>query len=90
MITLKDIKKIYLKNIPKRFRININKYIEDNYVQDVIRRALKYELTDGDNKEIFRRGSHDNKEFPDLYWLVFIYIHPLTIGQYILEESEKI
>jgi hypothetical protein len=86
MITLKDLQKTYLKSIPRNFAFAINQYISAPDVQAVLSKALNYKLSDADYNWLFKSGSHTSKQYPHLYWLCAIYIHPLTIGQYVAEQ----
>ena len=89
MIQIKDIEKRYYKRIPRKFRIHLEKYINIPYVQEVLGRALRYELTDRDNKEVFAKGKQ-GAEYSGLYYIAFIFIHPLTIAQAILDCANRI
>lgn len=91
MIALQDIKKEYGLNIPKKIKIKIARYIQEDKIQEYIYKALNYILTEQDIDNIFKIGKNkDNAEYPYLYWLCCIYIHPLTKGQYILNNWDKI
>ena len=83
MITLKDIQDRYYMPIPKRIRDCVNSWIAQPEAQAYIVKALDYELTDQDCRELFRIGSHKAK-YPRLYYLCCIYIHPLTVAQHIV------
>jgi DNA-binding transcriptional MerR regulator len=94
MITLKQIIKKYGIPIKNEFRIAIQKYIHEPEVQDILKKALKYNLTDKEMNELFKIGrhpsaKHPNIKYPHLNYLATIYIHPITHAQYILKEAEK-
>jgi len=88
MITLDRIQETYGLRIKKKVRFEIQKYLQDEKIQGLIRKALDYELDDQDSDWIFKNGMHKGL-YPHLYWLCMIYIHPLTIGQHILKETDK-
>lgn len=82
MVTLKQIQKRYKKRLPKRFVVDISKYIDQDDPQEFIKKALAYKLADSDYKTLFSIGRHKSKQYPKLYYLCCIYIHPLTIVQH--------
>jgi len=87
MITLKDIMARYQMPIPKRIRIEIEKWIRLPEPQKYLAIALEYELEEKDAHYIYSIGKHNGK-YPRLYYLCCIYIHPLTIAQAIFRLAE--
>jgi len=86
MIELTDIVKLHEKSIPERIKREINVWISNKKIQGWIKKALTYSLTDEERNHIF---SLRNK-YPRIYWLLFIYIHPLTIFQAMIDEADKL
>lgn len=82
-ITLKDLERQYLE--PIKFKRDIEKYISTSKVQGLIRKAMKGALTDKDNSNVYKIGKKGGL-MPNLYWLLFIYIHPLTTTAYICKK----
>ncbi|GAH52939.1 unnamed protein product [marine sediment metagenome] len=78
MITLNQLEKKYKKRISKKFKIAIEKYINDDYVQSVLKKAMRYELEDKDRDFLYEVGHHNSKQFPYLYYLAAIYITPYS------------
>lgn len=89
MITLENIIKNYGMPIPRKIRIEIDKYISIPEVQYLIVKALKYELTDTEIDYIYKIGNHKG-QYPRLYYLCLIYIHPLTRAQNCFRLLEQI
>ena len=89
MITLDKIIKTYGCGIKRQFRIDINKYINNDNIQDILKKALKYQLTEKEIDYIFKVGRHNSKTYPHLYYLCTIYIHPITKLQYIANGLSK-
>jgi len=90
MVTLKAIEKKYGMPIKRSFKRDIEKYINDVYIQDILAKAMRYDLTDKEIDRIFEIGKHNSKQYPHLYYLATIYIHPLTYGQAILRHAKKL
>jgi len=89
-IDYNELEKIYLKKISPKFKKMLGEKIKDDYCQKMIKKALQYDLTDSDNREIFKVGSQSkNSLYPGLYYICFIYIHPLTVVQSFCETVEK-
>ena len=89
MITLKKIMSRFGMPIPKRIRIEIEKWICLPEPQKYLAIALKYEIDDKDAKRLYSIGNHKGK-YPRLYYLCCIYIHPLTIAQNCMRIAESI
>jgi len=85
MITLKQITQRFFQPIPKRIQIVINKWITESEPQEYICKALAYELSDADYRHLYQIGNQKGK-YPRLYYLCCIYIHPLTVCQYIVSK----
>ena len=90
MIEIKDIEQRYCKRIPKKFKVNLEKYIYDARVQAWLKSAMEYELTDAEVSYIYKIGNQKAKEYPGLYYIATIFIHPLTIAQAICEKAERL
>ena len=90
MITLKEIQKEYLRRIPIKFAKPMEKYINEPIVQNYIDKALRYELTNSDYNWLAEHGMHGSSEYPHLYWLCAIYIHPLTQLQELANKCERL
>lgn len=88
-ITIKKLEGRYYKRIPKKFRVPLQQYIDNEYVQEVLKKAWNYELTDEDNREVYRRGRQGG-EFSGLYYISFIYIHPLTLAKAICDMADRL
>ena len=89
MISLNDIISDYGVSIKKSIRQDIEKYIHLDIAQDYVKKALGYNLTDEDERNLYKIGNCKGL-YPRLYYLCCIYIHPLTRVQYILKVAEKI
>ena len=90
LITIQDLQRKFIRRMPRRFIPDIQRYINVGEVQDYLHKALKYGLTDAERNHIFRIGQHKlGMPFPHLYWLCFIYIHPLTAVQAIVARSPQ-
>ena len=82
MISYNELEKIYIKKISPKFKNMLGEKIKDDYCQKMINKALKNNLTDNDHNEIFKIGNQSkNSLYPGLYFICFIYIHPLTVIQ---------
>jgi len=90
MITYKSLEKEYGCQISGKIKKMLGDKINHVFCQTMLEKALKYELTDKDHRIIFNRGSQGSPDFPGLYYLCFIYIHPLTIAQSCLNLASKI
>ena len=88
MIDYKMLEKKYLKHIPLKFKRMLGDKIYEPYCQDILEKALTYNLPN-DTRDLFSKGKQDSDMYPGLYYLACIYIHPLTIVQHILNETEK-
>lgn len=89
MITLKQIQARYKRRIPPKFVRDINSWIDLPFVQKYLKKALAYDLSNTDSKHIYNIGNNKGL-YPKLYWLCFIYIHPLTIAQDVVEKTETL
>lgn len=89
MITLQQIQSRFKKRLPRKFVREISKYINESVPQAYLKKALNYELSDDDCKALHEIGHHKG-QYPKLYYLCCIYIHPLTIAQYVVEGLEKL
>ncbi len=89
MITLKQIQKRYKRRIPKNFVRDINSWIDRPFAQKYLKKALAYDLSGSDNRHIYNIGSHKG-QYPKLYWLCFIYIHPMTIAKDVAEKTANL
>lgn len=87
-ITLIDLEKEYLQPIKSSFKKDISKFISNPKVQSWIKKALKGSLSDKDVSEIYKIGKKGS-EMPNLYWLLCIYMHPLTTTAFIFKKLSK-
>jgi hypothetical protein len=87
-MTLNEIQHIYGAKLGKRQILS--KWINNPICQNYIKKALEYKLTDSDADHLFKIGSWKSNQFPGLYYLCLIYIHPLTKLQGICQKLEKI
>ena len=85
MLTIKDIKRRYKAPLKRVFIADIEKYINEPIVQKILQRACTYELSEQDFDWLWDNGQHGGK-YPHLNYLCTIYIHPLTVAQYILRK----
>ncbi|MCT4151310.1 hypothetical protein HZP59_08700 [Elizabethkingia anophelis] len=85
MITIADLQKEYLQPINKGFKKDIEKFISDAKVQTWVKKAMKGKLTDKEVTEIYKVGKKGG-QMPNLYWLLCIYIHPLTTTAFIFKK----
>lgn len=85
MITIADLQKEYLQPINKGFRKDIEKFISDAKVQIWVKKAMQGKLTDKEVSEIYKIGKKGS-QMPNLYWLLCIYIHPLTTTAFIFKK----
>jgi hypothetical protein len=90
MITYKSLENQYGLKISKKFKVMLGDKINDNYCQTMLKKALKYNLSKAEHDNIFKVGSQSSAEFPGLYHLCFIYIHPLTYLQAIDKMAKNI
>lgn len=88
MITIADLQKEFLQPIKKNFKKDIEKFISDEKVQNWIQKSIKGKLTDKEVAEIYKVGKKGG-QMPNLYWLVCIYIHPLTTTSFIFKKISK-
>jgi len=84
MITIPILESQFYQEVPRKFRTEINNYIDAGFVQSMLKKAISYELTDNEISHLFKVGRHKNSKYPHFYWLCTIYIHPLTVMQYIV------
>ena len=80
---LTNLEKQYYKRIPKRFKNTINNHIDSDFTQDMLKKAINYELSGIEKDLLFKIGKHKDCAYPHLYWLCTIYINPLTVIEYI-------
>lgn len=85
MITITDLQKEYLQPINKDFKKDIEKFISDAKVQIWVKKAMQGKLTDKDASDIYKIGKKGG-QMPNLYWLLCIYIHPLTTTSFIFKK----
>jgi hypothetical protein len=90
MITIEQIESRYLKRIPKKFRVNLIRYIKKPIVQNYLAKALRYELTDTDSHYLYLIGNQKATKYPGLYYITCIFIHPLTIAQVICDKADAL
>jgi len=90
MITYKSLENQYGLKINKKFKLMLGDKINDNYCQTMLNKALKGNLTNADNKDIFSKGQQSSKEYPGLYYLCFIFINPITYLQSIDKMAKNI
>ena len=94
MVTIKQIEKEYGKRIPRKFRVQLEKYIDNDTVQRLLRKALSYKLSESDFKELYIIGSHpDSKKlamFPGLNYICVTFIHPVTKWQAVAEKLDRL
>jgi len=88
-VTIASLKKTYLKTIPKKIRVDVEKWIDDKACQEILNRAIKYELTESDYHFMNMHGNWNNCDFPKLRWVCAIYIHPLTTLGAIANKADK-
>ena len=88
MITIKDLEKEYLQPIKPGFKKDIEKFFSDVKVQKLIKKAIRGKLTDKEVYEIYKVGKKGGQK-PNLYWLLCIYIHPLTTTSFIFKNILK-
>ena len=85
----KDLERIYIYRISPKCKQQLGEKILEPYPQAMIRRVLAFQddtttkarhpFSDAEYDELYARGSWSSKEYPGLFYLVDIYIHPLTI-----------
>lgn len=94
MITAKQIEKTYGKRIPRKFRVCLEKYIDIPDVQEMLRKALDYDLNNADLKWLWENGRHpDYKEpgkYPGLNYICLTFIHPITKWQALAEKVDRL
>ena len=90
MITIKQLQHKYLRRIPGKFKVEIEKYINEPKIQDFLKKAIKYRLTDAERNYIWQVGQHKSSQYPHLYWLLFIYMHPYTALGAIATKIQKL
>lgn len=89
MITLRQLESKYLRRIPRKFRMEINRYIDHPMVQGLLTKAIEYKLSDDEKDLIYKLGQHRSDKFPHLYWLLLIYISPWTIAGHVTGRLDK-
>lgn len=89
MITLKQITNRFKKRLPRKFVKEISQYITKPIPQKYLKKALLYKLSDSDYKTLYKIGHHKG-QYPKLYYLCCIYIHPLTIAQHVVSGLDKL
>ena len=85
-ITTQSLQEEYIKKIPKKFKLKIEKYIDKQKIQTILNKANKGILTKTDYNNINKL----NEIHPKFYWLSCIYIHPLTILSEISKKLNRI
>lgn len=83
MITLNQIQKEYGATLRKRKFMN--RWINNPICQAYVQKALEDKLTDNEVDKIFEIGNWKS-QYPGLYYLCTIYIHPLTYLQGIIQK----
>lgn len=89
-ITIQQIEKKMHSKIKAKFKNNISKFISDHEAQRLIKKSLEYNLSDLDRKKLYSIGLQTSKNYPGLYWLCCIFIHPLTPLQTLANKVEKL
>ena len=90
-ISYKELENIYIKKISSKIKKLLNEKINDDYCQKMIKKALQNKLTDDNHNKIFKIGNQSkNALFPGLYYLCFIYIHPLTKFEGLNQKIQKL
>lgn len=90
-ITYKDIENIYGMKISKKHKELLGTKILEPYPQAMIKKALKYNLSDKEVTELYKIGKQDKAvEYPGLYYICTIFIHPLTHCQAAIKAYEKL
>jgi len=90
MYTVKQLEKIYIRRIPKDRRNKIASYIDQEYPQQLINEAINEVIYKRSNEEMSNLCTGElSKKYPYLYWLVEIYIHPLTALQALAKKMER-
>jgi hypothetical protein len=56
----------------------------------MIKKALEGKLTGKDHSDIWNKGNQSSKEFPGLYHLCFIFIHPVTYLQSLDKMAQRL
>ena len=93
MIGYKDIEKIYGMRIPKKFKVMLGDKILDDLPQEMISKALDYNLSDADIQILGRVGHQSRRksyEYPGLYYICAIFIHPLTKYQALAKKVDRL
>ena len=85
----KDLQKIFIQPISPKCKRLLGTKILDPYPQAMIKKALahqddqtttaRYPFTAAEYEELTARGNWKAKEYPGLFYLVDIYISPLTV-----------
>lgn len=81
MITYQSLENQYGLKINRKFKLMLGDKINDDYCQTMLKKALKSNLSKAEHDNIFKIGSQSSSQYPGLYYLCFIYIHPLTYLQ---------
>lgn len=90
-VSYKKLENIYIKKIPLKIKKLLNNKINDDYCQKMIKKALNNRLTDSDHDDIFKNGNlSKNALYPGLYYICFIYIHPLTKFEGLNQKIQKL
>jgi len=85
-ITVIKLERVFGKRIPKKIKREISGWIGDTDLQRYIRKALSYKISREERAHIFEI----RKQYPRIYWLCFIYIHPLSKVQGMIEQLDKL
>lgn len=99
MITLKDIEKEYGKRIPAKFRRGLEKIESEPHFQQLIELTLKYNQTG--NEKIYHLINDvckkkmwvynwKNGAGYNMYYLCFIFMHPLTKMEVLACKCDKL
>jgi hypothetical protein len=64
--------------------------INNNYCQNMLKKALEGKLTDKNHSDIWNKGNQSSKDFPGLYYLCFVFIHPLTYLQSLDKMAQRL